>query len=504
MSERSRQRRRLWSAPLAAVALTSCSVGPDFHRPGAPNIDHYLPTTPAAEQAQPGAPATPAASAQRLLPGEELPGEWWQLFQSPPLQAAVRAALADSPTLAAANATLAAAQQQIIVARGALFPHLNANGGVTHTSGSSPTPLLAPTEYTLGLSASYALDVFGGARRGVEQQVALADLQRYQLAAAYLTLTGSVVNEALTIASTRLQIATTYELIESDRKNLKLTEREFQEGTAARTDVLTADAQLAADLTTLPSLRTQLEQARDALAVLTGHAPAQWAVHDFDIGEFTLPRALPLTLPSQLARQRPDVLAAEAQLHAQSAAIGVAYAGEFPSLTLSGSLSREALTAGALFHQFDTLRAAGAAVAAPLFAGGALQATTQAARDAYVAQNATYQGVVVSALGQVTDDLWALQNDAERMTVDQHSVDISAEALKLQQVSYTVGRSSVLQLIDAQRTYAQARLALVSAQVQQLQDTADLLVALGGAWWKDPRSLAAGAPPPPATTPPKP
>jgi NodT family efflux transporter outer membrane factor (OMF) lipoprotein len=472
--------RRRWPLPLAVVALASCAVGPDFRRPAAPPGDHYL-------------PATAAASAPQLLPGEELPGEWWQLFHSPALQAAVRGALADSPTLAAANATLAAAQQQIIVARGGLFPHLDASGGVTHTSSSTPAPLLAPTQYTLGLSASYALDVFGGVRRGVEQQVALADMQRYQLAAAYLTLSGNVVTEALTVASTRLQIATTLELIDSDKKNLKLTQREFEVGTAARSDVLTADTQLAADLTTLPSLRTQLDQARDALAVLAGHAPAGQAVHDFDISEFTLPAELPLTLPSQLVRQRPDILAAEAQLHAASAAIGVAFAQEFPSLTLSGSLSRAALSAGALFHQFDTLRETGAAVAAPIFAGGALQAQTRAARDAYAAQAATYQGVVVSALGQVTDDLWALQNDAERLAVDGHSVEIAAEALKLQQASYTVGKSSVLQLIDAQRTYAQARLGLVSAQVQQLQDTAGLLVALGGGWWKDPHGAAAPA-----------
>jgi NodT family efflux transporter outer membrane factor (OMF) lipoprotein len=471
-----------------AAFLSGCAVGPNFHRPAAPAGDHYLPAN-APEAGAMSAASTPTpATAQRLLPGQELPGEWWQLFHSPALEEAVRTALTDSPTLAAANATLAEAQQQVIVARGALFPHLNATAGGTHTTSSTPTPLTVPTQYTLGLAASYTLDVFGGARRTVEQQVALADQQRYQLAAAYLTLTGSVVTQALTIASNRLQIATTLELIDEDRNNLALTEREFEVGTAARSDVLTADSQLAADLTTLPTLRTQLQQARDALAVLLGHAPAELSVHEFDIGEFTLPQDLPLSLPSQLARQRPDVLASEAQLHAASAAIGIAVAQEFPSLTLTGSIGREALTAGALFHEFDTLRQAGGTLTAPLFAGGSLRAQAQSAREAYRAQLATYRGVVVSALGQVTDDLWALQNDAERVTVDQHSVDIAAEALKLQQESYTVGKTSVLQLIDAQRTYAQARLSLVTARVQQLEDSADLLVALGGAWWKDPAS----------------
>jgi NodT family efflux transporter outer membrane factor (OMF) lipoprotein len=458
-------------------------VGPDFNKPPAPKADQYLPPNPPPERP---VPTQPNSTDQQLVSGEDLPGEWWQLFHSMALQEAVRAALKDSPTLAAANATLAEAQQQIVVARGALLPHLSAVGGVTHNTSSLPAPLLAPTEYTLGLSATYTLDVFGGARRNLEQQVALAEMERYQLAAAYLTLTGNVVNEALTIASTRLQIATTLELIESDKKNLALTQQEFEVGTAARTDVLTADSQLAADLTTLPLLRTQLEQARDALAVLTGHAPALWPVHDFDVSEITLPREIPLTLPSQLVRKRPDVLASEAQLHADSAAIGVAYAQEFPSLTLSGTLSREALTPGALFHQFDTLGSAAGALTAPIFAGGSLRAQTQAARDAYASQAATYQAVVISALGQVTDDLWALQNDADRMTVDQHAVDIAAETLKLDQQSYLVGKINVLQLIDAQRTYAQARLSVATAQVQQYQDTAGLLVALGGGWWQDP------------------
>jgi NodT family efflux transporter outer membrane factor (OMF) lipoprotein len=484
---------------VTALALAGCAVGPDFQRPRPPAADHYLPAQLPPEAAAAGAgPASSPASTQRLLPGEELAGEWWRLFQAPALQDAVRAALANSPTLAAANATLAEAQQQIVVARGALYPKVNATAGDTHTKTSTAAPSVFANEYTLGVSASYALDVFGGARRGVEQQVALADMQRYQLAAAYLTLTGGVVTEALTIASTRLQISTTLELIDSDKKNLELTQSEYEVGRAARADVLTADAQLAADLTTLPSLRTQLEQARDALAVLTGHAPAMWTVHDFDVSEFTLPREVPLALPAQLAHQRPDILASEAQLHAASAAIGVALAQEFPSLTLTAALARTALTAGALFHEFETQSAEAGLLTAPLFAGGALRAQTEAARDAFKAQAATYEGVVVAALGQVTDDLWALSNDAERMAVDQHAVDIALEALNLQRASYTVGKTSVLQLIDAERTYAQARLSLATAQIQQYQDTAGLLVALGGGWWKDPADpAAAGRPPSP-------
>jgi NodT family efflux transporter outer membrane factor (OMF) lipoprotein len=467
-----------------ALALCGCAVGPNFHAPPAPGVPDYI----RADQAPPAAEL--AKSAQQTQPGAQLPGEWWQLFHSAPLQEVVQQGLAGSPTLAAADATLAEAREEVAVARGALFPRIQVGAAVQHTSSTSPGAQ-PPNEYTLGPSASYALDVFGGARRGVEQQSALAQQQRYQLAAAYLTLTGGIVNEALSIAATRLQLSTTEELIESDRKNLALTEREFEVGTAARTDVLTADSQLASDLTQLPTLRQQLSQARDALAVLLGQAPAQAHLHDFDIKEFTAPAQIPLSLPSLLVRQRPDILSAEAQLHADSAAIGVAVAQEFPTLTLSAAITRSALQAGDLFHQFDTLRSAGGTLAAPIFAGGALRAQARAARDAFRAQLDTYRATVIEALGQVTDDLWALEYDAERLEVDRHAVDIASEALKLQQASYAVGRTNVLQLIDAERTYAQQRLALVTAQIQQLQDSAGLVVALGGAWWQDAADPAA-------------
>jgi NodT family efflux transporter outer membrane factor (OMF) lipoprotein len=486
------------SSALAGLALASCAVGPNFHRPQAPDAQGYLhPSAPPGE--------TQPQDIQHINPGAEIAGQWWQLFRSPALDEAVRTAIAGSPTLAAANATLAQAREQVIIARAALLPSVSASAGAQHSRSSAASPVAAgpgggpsgpaspsssgsssgSTLYTMGLSASYSLDLFGGIRRNIEQQSALAEYQRYQLAAAYLTLTGDVVNEALTIASTRLQIATTEDLIASDRKNLALTQREFDVGVGTRADVLTADAQLAADLTQVPSLRKQLEQAYDALTVLVGRPPAAWKPHDFDISELTLPRDVPLSLPARLVRQRPDVLAAEAQLHASNAAIGVAIAQEFPSINLSGSVTRQALQAGELFHQFNTLWDAGGALALPIFEGGAQRAEVRAARDAFKAEAATYQSVVLEALGQVADDLWALQYDAQLLTVDRHSVDVASEALKLQQKSYAVGTTNVLNLIAAERTYAQARLSYATAQIQQFQDTAGLLVALGGAWWQD-------------------
>jgi NodT family efflux transporter outer membrane factor (OMF) lipoprotein len=474
--------RMIGVAGTSVSVLASCAIGPDFHQPKPPETSGYL------HRSSDSAPVqSEATDVQNLSQGVEIAGEWWQLFHSPPLDQAVSASLAASPTLMAADATLAQAREEVNVARAAFLPSVSAGAGVQRSGTSvSRAPASGTSNlYSIDLSTSYSPDIFGGTRRAVEQQRALAEYQRDQLAAAYLTLSGSVVNEVLVIASTRLQIATAEELIASDRKNLALTQREFDVGIVPRSDVLTADSQLAADLTQLPSLHKQLDQAYDELAVLSGRAPSEWQVQTFDIEQLTLPREVPLSLPARLVRQRPDVLAAEAQLHAASAQIGVALAQEFPNITLSASLTREALQAADLFHQFNTLWNAGGSLTQPIFKGGALRAQVRAARDAFKAEAATYQAVVLEALGQVADDLWALQYDAELLTVDRHSMQVALEALKLQQQSYSVGTTNVLNLIAAERTYAQARLSYVSARVQQFTDTASLLTALGGGWWND-------------------
>jgi NodT family efflux transporter outer membrane factor (OMF) lipoprotein len=429
------------------LLLSACAVGPDFERPKPPTAQRYDTES---------AAVTPDA-------GGDLPGQWWQIFKSDSLDRTLQAAVADSPTLASAQATLAAAREAVVIARAGYLPRFSATGGAQR-SGSA---LVTSDSYSLGLSASYTFNAFGGATfRLVEQQQALAGLQRYQTAGTYLTLTGGVVNQALTIASTRLQIAITLELLADDQKNLDLTKRMFEVGAAALTDVLTAESQLASDQTSLPALRQQLSISRHALALLAGHAPADWQAPDFELSEFKLPASLPLSLPSALVRQRPDVLAAEAQLHAASAAIGIAVAAEYPSITLSGSLTRDALTAANLFHDFDRVWNIGGALAQPLYAGGALRAQTRAARDTYRAQAADYTEVVITALGQVADNLRALDNDAERVAAYARSLRIATDSLALQRISYAAGRTTVLQLIDAERSYSQAGLGCASAQVQ--------------------------------------
>jgi NodT family efflux transporter outer membrane factor (OMF) lipoprotein len=456
--------------------LAGCAVGPNFQPPKSPANQAY-------DMPVPGAAASVGAA--EAAPGADVPAQWWQLFKSASLDETLHAAIDDSPTMTSAQATLAAAREAVIVARAGYLPRLSADAGAQRAGAGIPGGgSESSTEYSLGLTASYTFNAFGGAtRRLVEQSEALVDLQRYQLAGTYLTLTGSVVNEALSIASTRLQIAVTLDLLANDQKNLDLTNRMFEVGAAARTDVLTAESQLASDQTSLPSLRQQLSVSRHALAILVGHAPADWRVPDFELKEFTLPALLPVSLPSALVQQRPDILAAQAQLHAASANIGIAVSQEYPSITLSGSLTRDALTAADLFHDFNRAWNIGGALVQPLFEGGALRAQTRAARDAYQAQAAAYTQVVLAAFGQVADDLRALDNDRERVAAFARSLRIASDSLALQRISYGAGRSTILQLIDAERTYSQARLGSAGAEVQQLEDAANLFVALGGGWW---------------------
>jgi NodT family efflux transporter outer membrane factor (OMF) lipoprotein len=490
---------------LSAVwLLVSCAVGPDFERPKTANSTVYDSSeasaqTPPAIVQSPQAAAKDAARAPpanlKLDIGAEVPAQWWQLFKSEDLDRIVRLAINDNPTLGSARATLAEAREAVTVARAGYLPHLAANAGLQRSGVGAASSTDAgvqrsgagaasSTDYSLGLSASYSFNAFGGAtRRLVEQQQALADTQRYELAAAYLTLTGGVVTQALTIASARLQIATTLELLADDQKNLDLTTRMFDVGAAARTDVLTAESQLATDEASLPTLRQQLSVARHALAVLVGHGPAEWSAPDFELSQFTLPAAVPVSLPSTLLRQRPDILAAEQQLHAASAGIGIAVANEYPSITLSGALTRDALTAANLFHDFERLWSVGGALTQPIFEGGALRAQSRAARDAFTAQADAYREVVLTAFGQVADSLRALEHDEDRVAAFRHALRIAGDSLALQRISYAAGKTTVLQLIDAERTYSQVMLGMASAQVQQFEDAANLLVAVGGGWW---------------------
>jgi NodT family efflux transporter outer membrane factor (OMF) lipoprotein len=456
-----------------AVGLAGCTSGPNFAPPTAPRVNTYLHgKTPAVISPGKNEPE------QRLASGRAITGQWWGLYRSKRLDEVLQQALQHSPDLAAARETLVAAREAVIQARGGYFPQVDVSGRASRDATGPGTNDL----YSVGATIYYVPDLFGASRRAVEQQQALADYQYYQLAAAWLSLTGNVVTEAINIASTRQQIAALKEIIANDQQDLRLVNLKYEAGKVARVDVLSAESQLANDRTQLPPLQQQLSQARHALAVLVGRFPGEWSPPDFDLAEFTLPAQLPLQVPSVLVHQRPDILAAEARLHADSAAIGVTASQLYPNLTLSANFGSQSASMATLFQGGSNFWNLVGNLTAPLFHAGALQAQKRAAVATFRASAARYEQTVLAAFGQVADTLRALAHDGDLVAAQQQALDTSDQLVRLQRLSYAAGKSDLLQLLDAERRYQQARLGYARAQAQRFQDSTQLLLAMGGGW----------------------
>jgi len=480
---------RLLAAILAAVAAGCTTVGPNFKPPAAPSVAGY--TSPG-ERTAPAVDVEGATPGPAFAPGAKVTADWWTLFRSPDLDRLVKQAIAGSPTIESAQARLAEAREGIAEARSALYPQVSFNAGIAEERQSAAAFGLAPQVFPLpssfnlfqvGPTASYSLDLFGGARRRIEKQAALADLQRDQLDAAYLVLTGDTVRQAIEVAAVRAQLKAVNDILDIDRQNLDLVRKERHAGTVPDSDVVTAESQLAADETLRPPLDQQLSVARHALAVLTGRAPGDWSPPDFDLAALTLPGQLPVSLPSELVHQRPDILAAEAELHAASAQIGVATAQLYPEITLSAGISASSLNGGALFSPAGLVWSVAAGLTQPLFDGGLRRAQRRAALADFKASAADYKQTVLLSFGQVADILQALTHDADMLAAQQHALELASESERLQRINYSAGGVGILPLLDAQRQYQQARLGFARAQGQRYQDTGQLFVAIGGGWW---------------------
>jgi NodT family efflux transporter outer membrane factor (OMF) lipoprotein len=476
-------------AAILAAALSGCTVGPDFKPPTAPFTERY---TAPDEKTATDTDAGSGTARQTVALGEKVTGEWWTLFRSPELELTVKQAIAGSRTLESAKARLLAAREAVMATSGALYPQVNFNASIAREKVSASTFGLTPSEaplppnfnlFQVGPTVSYALDIFGGTRRQIEQQAALADYQRDQLDAAYLALTGNAMTQAIQLAAVRAQLKAVSDILDLDRQNLQLVRRERQAGTVPDSDVLTAESQLAADQTLQPGLEQQLSVAKHALAVLLGRAPGDWSPPDFDLAALTLPSQLPVSLPSELVHQRPDIQAAEAQLHAASAQIGVATAQLYPSITLSGGVSAAGLDPGHLFSPAGLVWSIAAGLTQPLFDGGTRQAQRRATLASFKASAADYQQTVLQAFGQVADILQALAHDANLLAAQRNALDMASESVRLQRINYGNGGIGILNLLDAQHQYQQALLGYVRAEAQRYQDTIQLLVAMGGGWW---------------------
>jgi NodT family efflux transporter outer membrane factor (OMF) lipoprotein len=474
---------------MAAAALASCAVGPDFKAPQVPASAGYGAQEPPARAPVAG---TDGGQAQRVIVGGDIPHQWWMLFRSPALDQLVSDALERSPTLDAARAALRQAQELTAAARGSYSPQLAASYGFTRQRNATGT--LAPTLtsgaeifnlHTAQVSVSYLVDIWGGTRRQVESAAAQADYQRWELEAAYLTLTANVIAAAIQEASLRAQLAATQDIIKSERETTQILRHQYELGSIAQLDVMAQEASLAAAEATLPGLQKQLEQQRHLLAALTGRFPNDEPRERFELTGLKLPEEVPLSLPSTLVRQRPDVLAAEAQLHTATANVGVAIAGMLPQLNLSANQGGASTVLSSLTSPGNTFWVLGASLSQTLFEGGTLWHRKHAADAALDQAGAQYRGVVLAAFQNVADCLTALKLDAAAESASLRAEQAAAESLATTRHNVELGNMSYLALLSAEATYQQAALNLAQARASRYADTAALLVASGGGWWHD-------------------
>lgn len=480
------------AAAVLALLLTGCTVGPDFVRPAPPQVTRYT-QTPSAHTLS--AANVSGGESQHLVDGEDIPAGWWQLYNSPALDNLVERALRANPGLKSAEAALTVAHENLLAQRGAYFPTVS---GTLAASRSKTSAELAPTPssgallfslFTPQVSVSFAPDVFGLNRRLVESLHAAEQQTRFELTAAYLALTANVVVAALQEAGLREQIRTTHELIAANTNSLEVLRQQRARGYASRLDVAAQEAQLAQVSATLPPLLKQLEQQRDLLAAFCGGFPSEGLPEEFTLSQLQLPQELPLSLPSRLIEQRPDVRQAEENLHIASAQIGVAVANRLPSLTITADIGASATTLSGLTANDAGFWDLGVQLAQPIFQGGTLMHKERAARAAYLRASGQYRSAVIAAFQNVADTLAALGHDADALTAAAASAQAAAITLDVVRAQQHAGYAGYLQLLNAEQTYQNAVIVQVQAQTNRFTDTAVLFQALGGGWWNrgDPR-----------------
>ena len=462
-----------------ATLVSGCAVGPDFHRPAPVAAHGYAPVK-----------VVPHDDAQSFIQGLDIPGQWWTLFRSPKLNTLVTRALADNPGLQSAQAALLQARETLYAQEGSFFPDITATFEPTRNKTATRSVSFAaskPTAYytlvTAQLAISYTPDLWGGTRRQVENLVAQADQQRFQLEATYLTLTSNVVSAVVNEASLRAQMAATREIVAAETGLLDVLRKQYAAGQIAELDVLAQQAALAQAQGTLVPLQHQLDQQRDALASLVGVSPDQALAQNFVLDDIALPRELPVSLPAVLVEQRPDMRQAEANLHAACASVGVAIANRLPSLTLSAQGGSQSNTFRQLFASGNGFWSLAATVTQPIFDGGTLLHRARAAWANLDQAEAQYRSTTLSAYQNVADTLAALQADADALASANAAEQAALASLRIIRLQVSLGQVSYLSILNAQQVALQASLALVQAKASRLTDTAALFQAMGGGWW---------------------
>jgi NodT family efflux transporter outer membrane factor (OMF) lipoprotein len=472
---------------LAACLLgTGCAVGPDFEKPAPPDVHAYTPQPLSTTVA---APNVAGGEAQRFVPGGEISGDWWTLFHSAPLNALIDEALKNNHDLKAAQAAIRVAREHVFAQQGAYYPSVSGNFAASRQKQSnslSPTPNDNAFQYNLftpQLSISYVPDVFGLNMRTVESLKAQEQQARYQMVATYTTLTSNVVVTAIQEGALQSQIDATHEIIDANTKMVEILKYQLAKGYASRLDLAAQQSQLEAAIATLPPLVKQLAQQRDLLAVLVGRFPNDAPDTKFELSSLQLPKDIPVSLPSNLVAQRPDVLQAEENLHSASAQIGVAVANRLPNIQLTANAGNTALAIGQTFAAGNGFWEIGAELAAPIFDGGNLMHQEHAARAAYVQALEQYRSTVHTAFQNVADALVALDQDAVALKSAAAAEDAAKVTLDLSERQLKDGYANYLTVLNAEQAYQQARVLRLQAQASRFSDTAALFQALGGGWW---------------------
>jgi NodT family efflux transporter outer membrane factor (OMF) lipoprotein len=491
-----------------AVLAAGCAVGPDFHKPEAPANSGFAPT-PLPEMSA-SAPIH-GGEAQHLVAGRDIPFEWWELFRCPALNSLIDKAFKANPSIAAAQAALAQAHELVSAQRGFYFPSLGATyqaerhkiaGNLTNDQAPgvqgngdnllpplqdpNNPPYTAPLYYnfqTAELTVGFVPDVFGANRRQVESLAAQTEAQRFALEATYITLASNVVAAAIQEASLRAQIQATQQIIASNQEALQILRDQFKLGFAMRIDVAAQETALAQARATLPPLRKQFEQTRDLIRALVGNLPNEDVPETFELDALQLPPEVPVSLPARIIEQRPDVRAAEAQLHSASAQVGVAAAAMLPTFPITGSYGGNADQFAWMFRSGGPFWNLVGDISQPLFQGGTLLHRKRAAAAALRQAAAQYQGAVISAYQNIADSLHASVSDADALAANVEAESAAKVTYDLTRRRMEVGYVNYLTLLSAESAYHQALLNRVQAQAARYSDTVALFQALGGGWW---------------------
>ena len=486
-----------YMAPFTILVLAGCAVGPNFKKPDAPEVESYSKKPLVSPQ---GAARVQGGAGQKFVSGLDIPAQWWTLFHSRALNSLVESSIKANPDIKAAQDALLVARENKSAQIGAFWPQISGGAAASRNKSSvqiSPvtnTPALYYNLFTPQLDVTFVPDVFGLNWRNVESLQAQAGMQRYALEMTYITLTSNVVTAAVQEGSLRAQIKATQRMIEESKKMLAILKKQLAVGYAAGLDVAAQEAQVAQVAATLPPLMKQLAQQRDLVSALAGRLPSEEPSETFELSSLELPRDIPVSLPSKLVEQRPDVRQAEENMHSASAMLGVAIANRLPTFNLTGNLGTDAVTFGSMFASGSSFWTIGAAATQPIFQGGTLFHREHAAKAALKLAEDQYRSTVLTAFQNVADTLHALEQDGPAFKAAVDAESAARKSLDLTSHQFEVGYANALALLNAEQTYQTAVINLVQAKANRYSDTAALFQALGGGWWNRPEAAKNGEP----------